>query len=96
MPPSVSIAVQGPAQWRQSQDTYLDGFERRILRPPHRLVYLLDQIVQRPLGQVLVSAACATAIATAADTVRRLVIGGSRLAPRLSRPTGRTPPPLRR
>src|SRR4029450_6923407 len=28
------------------------------------------------------SAACATAIATAADTVRRLVTGGSRLAPR--------------
>jgi hypothetical protein len=31
----------------------LDGFERRILRPPHRLVHLLNWVVQRRLGQAL-------------------------------------------
>ena len=55
--------------------------ERRILRPPHCLVHLLHQVVQRRLRQASFSAAAATARATAAETIRRLVTGGSRLVP---------------
>ncbi len=52
-----------------------DQFEGWILGAPHRLVNLLYRVGERLVCQALLSAARATAMATAAETIRRSVTG---------------------
>jgi hypothetical protein len=58
-----------------------DELEARVLRSPHGLVHLLDRVVDRPWAGPFSRAATATAIPTAAETVRRSSTGSSSAAP---------------